>query len=217
MHSLRTITVKWPFIGLQISNAAMNLGQALAAVLYPWVMYQISGSILWTTAIVAVTVSLLLLGLVLGGYIADFVGLRDVALSASNLTAVMALAVAALYAADLLTPKLFLTLAVIGAILDGPAAIAVEARLPEIARLSRVSGHNASVIDDIIDATVLIGAPAITGILLATVGVPGLMWAIAVLSVIALVFLSLSLPRFRLSPPPSFTIRSRACGGSDAP
>lgn len=141
MHALKTIAVKWPFIGLQISNAATNLGHALAAVLYPWVMYQISGSILWTTAIAAITVSLLLIGLIFGGYLADLVGFRDVALSASSLAAVMALAVAALYAADLLTPKLFLIVAVIGRILDGPATIAVEARLQEIARLSKVSRH----------------------------------------------------------------------------
>lgn len=203
MHSLRTLAVKWPFIGLQISNAAMNLGHLLAGVLYPWVMYQISGSILWTTAIAALSVSLLLMGLIFGGYLADFVGFRDVALSASNLSALMALAVAVLYANDLLTPKLFLILAVIGAILDGPATIALEARLPEIARLSKVSGHQADLIDDIIDCIVLVGAPAIAGFLLATVGVLGLMWAIAGLSMIALAFLSLSLPRFRLAAPPT--------------
>ncbi len=202
MQSLRTIAVKWPFIGLQISNAAMNLGHALAAVLYPWVMYQISGSILWTTAIAAVTVSLLLMGLVVGGYLAELIGIRDVALSASNLAALMALAVATLYATDLLTPNLFLTLAVIGGILEGPATIAVEAKLPEIARLSKVSNHQANVIDDIIDSTVLVGAPVIVGLLLATVGVLGLMWAIAALSVTALIFLFLSLPRFRLATAP---------------
>lgn len=204
MHALKTIAVKWPFIGLQISNAATNLGHALAAVLYPWVMYQISGSILWTTAIAAITVSLLLIGLIFGGYLADLVGFRDVALSASNLAAVMALAVAALYAADLLTPKLFLILAVIGRSLDGPATIAVEARLKEIARLSKVSRHHANLTDDIIDAIVLVGAPAIASFMLVTAGVLGLMWAIAALTVFALAFLSLSLPRFRLAATPRF-------------
>jgi MFS family permease len=202
LHSFRTFTAGWPFLGLQISSAAMNLSHALAAVLYPWVMYQISGSIFWTTAIAAVTVSLLLAGLVIGGFLAEFVGFRDVALSASNLAALMALAVAALYAADLLTPTLFLTLAVMGAILGGPATIAIETRLPEIARFSKVSPHQASIVDDVVDGTVLVGSPVVAGYLLTTAGVLGLMWAIAVLSVIALAFLSLSLPRFRLAAAP---------------
>ena len=202
MHSFRTFTVGWPFIGLQISSAAMNLSHALAAVLYPWVMYQISGSIFWTTAIAAVTVSLLLAGLVVGGFLADFIGFRDVALSASNLAALMALAVAALYAADLLTPKLFLTLTMMGAILGGPATVAIETRLPEIARFSKISPHQAGVMDDVVDGTVLVGSPVVAGYLLTTTGVLGLMWAIAALNVIALAFLSLSLPRFRLAPTP---------------
>lgn len=197
MHSLRTFTAGWPFIGLQISSAATNLSHALAAVLYPWVMYQLSGSIFWTTAIAAVTVSLLLAGLVVGGYLADIVGFRDVALSASNLAALTALAVAALYATDLLTPALFLSLAVAGAILGGPATIAIETRLPEIARFSKISPHQASIVDDAVDGTVLVGSPVLAGYLLTTMGVLALMWAIAILSVIALVLLSLSLPRFR--------------------
>jgi MFS family permease len=202
LHSFRTFTVKLPFIGVQVGSAAMTISHLLAALLYPWVMYQISGSVIWMTAIAAVNVSLLLIGLAVGGYLVDFIGFRDIALSASNLAALTGLAVTSLYAADLLTPELFLSLAAIGAILGGPSTVALETRMPDIARFSKVPPRQADTINDVLDFTVLVGAPAVANYLLTSIGVLGLMWAITALSVIALPLLALCIPHFRLGETP---------------
>lgn len=198
------LSVRWPFIGLQASNIAMNCAHAFGTVLYPWIMYDISGSPLLMTLSFAINVAILLAGFVWGGCIAERIGIRNTAVLSATICLATSLLIAAFYTAGLLTPALLIMFAALGVLLEGPSIIALETRLPEIARLSRLSIPQANAIDGGVDGTVLLVAPTISAILLATLGVEPAVWIVALASFACWLCLSWSLPDFssRAAPEP---------------
>jgi len=195
-------STRWPFIGLQLSNVALNASHAFATVLYPWIAYDLTGSVACMALTAFVNGIVILIGMVFGGYVAEMLGTRCTALISAKVGLLTSLLIAALYMADLLHLGTFLILNLVGSILDGPATIATEAKTPEIARLSRLSSATANSVDDTIDELVLLTASAASAFIIAIIGPKDAAWWIVVGNFVAMMFLSFSLPRFRLGPAP---------------
>ncbi|MGY5800116.1 hypothetical protein ACXHMN_02170 [Rhizobium sp. LEGMi12c] len=195
-------STRWPFVGLQLSNVALNASHAFATVLYPWIMYDLTGNVVCMALMAFVNGAVLLIGMVFGGYVAEMLGTRYTALISAKVGMLTSLMIAALYMADFLHPGTFLLLSLIGSILDGPATVATEAKTPEIARLSRLPPTTANSIDDTIDGLVLLTASAASAFIIAVIGPKDAAWWIVVGNFVAMMLLSFSLPRFRLGPAP---------------
>ncbi|NEI73394.1 hypothetical protein GR212_27960 [Rhizobium lusitanum] len=195
-------STRWPFVGLQLSNAALNSGHAFATVLYPWIMYDLTGSVVCMALMAFVNGAVLLIGMVFGGYVSEMLGARHTALISAKVGMLTSLLIAVLYMAGFLRPGTFLLLGFIGTVLDGPATIATETKTPEVARLSKLSSTAATSIDDTMDGLVLLTAAAASAFVIAVIGPKDAAWWIVVSNFIAMMLLSLSLPKFRLGPAP---------------
>ncbi|NLS20652.1 MFS transporter [Rhizobium sp. P40RR-XXII] len=195
-------SVRWPFVGLQLSNVALNASHAFATVLYPWIMYDLTRSVVFMALVAFVNGVVLLIGMVFGGYIAEMLGIRYTALISAKVGMLTSLLIAILYMADFLHAGTFLILSFTGSILDGPATVATEAKAPEIARLSRLSSAAASSVDDMIDGLMLLTASAASAFVIAVIGPKDAAWWVVIGNFIAMMLLSFSLPRFRLRPAP---------------
>ncbi|WP_037155196.1 hypothetical protein [Rhizobium freirei] len=195
---------RWPFLGLQLSNVALNFSHAFAAVLYPWIMYDLTGSVVFMALTVFINGIVLLVGMVFGGYVAELLGVRYTALISAKVGALTSLLIAALYTADFLSPGMLILFGLLSVILDGPATVATEAKVPEIARLSGLSLTDANSVDDTIDGFVLLTASAGSAFIIAAIGSKDAAWWIAICNFAAMTLLSLSLPKFRLRPAPRF-------------
>jgi MFS family permease len=195
-------STRWPFVGLQLSNVALNVSHAFATVLYPWIMYDLTGSVVCMALMAFVNGAVLLIGMVFGGYVAEMLGARHTALISAKVAVLTSLMIAVFYMADFLHPGTLLLLGLVGSILDGPATVATEAKTLEIARLSRVSSTAAASIDDTIDGLLLLTASAASAFIIAVIGPKDAAWWIVIGNFIAMTLLSFSLPRFRLGPAP---------------
>ncbi len=193
---------RWPFVGLQLSNVALNFGHAFATVLYPWIMYDLTGSVVCMALMAFINGGVLLIGMAFGGYVAEMLGIRHTALISAKIGALTSLLIAALYTADFLNPGTLLFLSLLSSILDGPATVATEVKVPEIARLSGLSKTDANSIDDMIDGLVLLTASAASAFIIAAIGSKDAAWWITICNFAAMMLLSFSLPKFRLRAAP---------------
>ena len=185
-----------------MSNVALNFSHAFATVLYPWIMYDLTGSVVCMALIAFITGIVLLVGMAFGGYVAELLGIRHTALISAKIGTLTSLLVAALYTADFLTPGTLILLGLLSSILDGPATVATEVKVPEIARLSGLSLTDANSIDDMIDGFVLLTASAASAFIIAAIGSKDAAWWIAICNFAAMMLLSFSLPKFRLRAAP---------------
>ena len=196
--ALRPARTIWPYAGLQLASVTVNLANAITAVVYPWLVYDLTGSAGWMGVIAALTLFPAIAGSAFGGIVAERIGIRRMALVSVAMGAAAALAAAGAYDAGLLTIGVLAMLALLGAVLDGPGGIAIEARVPEIARLARLPLMRANAIDDLVDNGAAIAGPAIAAFLVAVTSTTMLLWIIAAINLLAAILVATSLPRFRL-------------------
>ncbi|WP_162249734.1 MFS transporter [Ensifer sp. Root31] len=196
--TLRLAKSFWPFAGLQITSVFVNLSNAITAVVYPWLVYDMTGSVSWMGVIAALALFPAVGGMAIGGLVAERLGIRQIALVSTALGAAASVAAAAAYDAGALSIGIFAILTVLGAILDGPGGVAIEARVPEMARIARMPLLRANAIDDLIDSCAGIIAPATAAFLVAIVSTTDLLWLVAISNIIATTLVALSVPRFRL-------------------
>ena len=198
MNTLRLARTRGPFAGLQLASIVFNLGNAITAIVYPWLVYDLTGSASWMGVVAFITLAPAIVGSAFGRLIAERLGIRRIAVLSVGFGAAAAVMAALLYSLDSLTIGLLVTLAFYGAFLDGPGSVAIEARVPEIARLARMPLLRANAIDDLVDSGAAIVGPAIAAVLVAVVDTSTLLWFIAAINAAAAVLVMLSLPQFRL-------------------
>ncbi|MGO4843793.1 hypothetical protein AB4144_67095, partial [Rhizobiaceae sp. 2RAB30] len=73
--------------------------------------------------------------------------------------ALASIGAAVAYDAGALTIGVLATLSLMGSLLDGPGGVAIEARVPEIARMARMPLMQANAIDDLIDNAAAVAGP----------------------------------------------------------
>jgi len=213
-HGLRPRRTPWPVGGSIAAGGLTLLGNGLGTVVYPWLIYDLTGSFAWMGIVATLTLAPMVIGMLFGSVIVDHYGTRPVAVIGDLFSAITATAIAAAAALDSLSIELLAALAFAGALLDGPAIIAHEARLPEFARLARMKLARVNMIDDVIDNIASIGAPALAGLLIATLSTEDALWPIAgVAGAGAAVTIALT-PRFK---PRSGRFHSVAAAVSEGP
>lgn len=198
VKTLRPARSRWPFTGLQLASVTVNFANAIGAVVYPWLVYDLTGSAGWMGIVAALALLPAIVGTAFGGIVAERVGIRRMAIASVTMGAAASVAAAAAYDADMLTIGVLATLTFLGAVLDGPGGIAIEARVPEIARLARMPLIRANAIDDLIDNSAAVAGPAVAAFLVAAVSTTALLWIVAAINLLAAVLVAASLPRFRL-------------------
>lgn len=201
-----SISTKWPFVGLQLSNITFNAVHAFTAILYPWVMFDLTRDVGWTAAMAGATAVMLVVGMYFGGYVCGRLGSRFTLLACAKANVVTGLLVAALYSAGLLSPGMLIALGLISTTLDGPGIVAMESRAPEIARLSRISGARARMLD----SSILLGLPVLAAVLLGALTPQDALWVSAATSFVSMALVSLSMPRFRPAGRPGAGHHARA-------
>ncbi|WP_439502080.1 MFS transporter [Aminobacter ciceronei] len=198
MNTLRLARTRAPFAGLQLASIFFSLGNAITAIVYPWLVYDLTGSASWMGIVAFVTLAPAILGSAFGGPVAERLGIRQTAMIAVGLGCAASIAAALLYGFGMLTIGALVALALLGAIFDGPGSVAIESRVPEIARLARMPLLRANAIDDLVDNGAAIVGPAIAALLVAIVETSTLLWIIAALNIVTALMTALSLPQFRL-------------------
>ncbi len=198
MKTLAVARSIWPFAGLQLASIVVNLGNAIATVVYPWLVYDLTGSAGWMGVIAFITLMPAIAGTAFGGIVAERVGIRRIAMLSVVMGALASIGVAVAYDAGALTIGVLATLSLMGSLLDGPGGVAIEARVPEIARMARMPLMRANAIDDLIDNAAAVAGPALAAVLVAVTTTTVLLWVIAAINIAAAILVAISLPRFRL-------------------
>lgn len=202
----------WPYVGLQTVSVTFNLGNAIAGLVYPWLVYDLTGSAGWMGVVATLILLPAIAGTALGGEVAERLGIRLTAIVSVAFGAFSSALIAGFYGADLLTIWLLAGLALLGAVLDGPGGVAIELRVPEIARIARLPLIRANAIDDLIDNGAAIAGPALGAVLVAITSTQVVLWLVAVLNVLGAVLVLISVPRFRLRRVKASPIASVAAG-----
>lgn len=194
--SIRPKTSRAPIGGALIAGSLTHLINAISAIVYPWLVYDLTGSAAMMGAMAAAVLLPAAVGALFGGVIIDRFGVRQVAVAAGATNLTTALLIATLTAMDQLTFEMLLVLAAIGSILDGPGVVAFEARLPEMSRIARTPLMRVNVIDDFLDNGAAILGPGVGALLIGTVSTTGALIAVAGLSALALAVTLSTLPGF---------------------
>ncbi len=195
--SVRLASSRVPMIGLLAYSGMARLADQMSAVVYGWSQLEQRGDSFGAALIMAASFAGLIIGTLFAGRLIGRFGARSTALAGVWVSVLAAAAIAALLHAGYADPFAIAALAAIGALLDGPAAIASETNYPEVARIARVDLVRLNAADDALDHTAGLVAPAAAAILVSSQGAPNAAIALAVLGLMAAVSLSASLPSFR--------------------
>ncbi|MCU0949198.1 MAG: hypothetical protein MUF47_13280 [Porphyrobacter sp.] len=206
---MRLATATWPMLGLLTQSGLARLSDQMAAIVYGWGMLNGSGSSASGAIVMAASFAALVIGTLFAGRLISAFGARRVALAGVWVSVLAASLIALMLHFGFANPALIAILAALGAILDGPSAIASEMHYPQMARLARFDLIRLNALDDGLDGAATLIAPA-TGVLLVTnFGLVGGATALAVLGLSAALVLTVSFPRFKpVSGASSITLRA---------
>lgn len=188
--------LRGPFFGVLAAGGFARLANAAAAVAYPWLALDLGGPALagLTAAVILAPVAL---GHLFAGVVVERFGVRTCALVGEGASSASALMIAALASLQLLTAPAFLILAAAGALLDGPARGANQARWPEIARLARIPLPRATALDASTDHLALLLGPPAAGLAIAVFGAHAAVWLVGGLALIGFIGVAMAMPAFR--------------------
>ncbi|MBU6406501.1 MAG: MFS transporter [Alphaproteobacteria bacterium] len=169
----------------------------MAAIVYGWAIQQQTDSGLAAGFVMAASVGALVVGTLFAGRIVARWGVRGVALSGAWVSALSACVIAFLFAAGHADPLPIAAVAALGAILDGPATIAVETNFPTVARLARVRLLSLNAVNESLEHLAALMAPAVGVAIMAVAGTAAGVAAVAGLSLLGATILTAALPPFR--------------------
>lgn len=176
------------------SYALSLLGNSIAAVVFPLIVLQLTGSLLSAGILVAATSVPAFLAGLFAGVVIDRINRRTSSVVADLISAV---SIAALPIVDLVTGLnlgWFILFGIIGAFGDVPGMTAREAMLPAIVRNSTLSAERLIGIRESIAALVIIVGPAAAGTLMVLFEGATVLWITAATS-LAAALLTLLIPR----------------------
>jgi predicted MFS family arabinose efflux permease len=187
-----------PVVGLLAQSALARLAVQMAAVVYGWGMLKETGSSFSASLIMAASLAALIFGTMFAGRLIARFGAHQIALTGTWLSCVAAFAIAILFSCGLASPYVIAVIAALGMILDGPAAVATETNYPEIARIGGVNLTRLNALDDALDNSATLVAPAAGAALIAGTSVSVALYALALLGALTALILTFALPRFRI-------------------
>lgn len=170
---------------LLMATGLSGLGNAIVAVVLPWLVLQRTGSPALAGLIAAAALAPLVISAVLGGAFVDRWGRRTTSVRADLLSAV---AVAAVPIVDLvwgLTIPALVVLVAAGAMFDGPGMAAREALRPDVAHTSGWGLERVNARGEAVDGLAAVVGPAAAGLLIVILAPVAALWVTAVMFVLA--------------------------------
>jgi macrolide resistance protein len=150
-----------PLYGSIAAGGFSMLGNAVAGVALPWFVLTLTDSAAWTGAAAAAGLFPLIVGSFFGGPVVDRFGSRLVAVAADLLSAASIASIPLLFLSGHLTLTALLCLIVVGALLDGPGRIAMDSRIPDLARLAGLPIERITAIDEMLENAATINSLAL--------------------------------------------------------
>lgn len=186
-----------PVRGLLGGTALSVTGNAMVAVLVPWLVLARTGSPAQAGIVSAVALAAAVPALLVGGALLDRWNRRRLSVGADLASAAAVLALPLLDVTVGLTVLGICVLVAAGAAFDGPGLAAREALRPAIARAARVPLERINALDEVVQQLGAVAGPALAGIGLTVVGASGALWAAGALFLAAAAVTAATLP----SPP----------------
>jgi len=165
---------------LESSVVISGAGNGVAAVALPWLVLERTGNPAAAGIIGAAAAFPLLLSSLFSGSVADTLGRRATSMVADVLSAISVAAIPFIDATIGLDLPLFVLLAAIGAVFDPAGATAREAMLPDVAARAGMRLERANGIHEAAWGVAYMVGPGVGGLLIATVGASGALWATSV-------------------------------------
>lgn len=187
---------RWPLLALLTASGLARLSDQMAGIVYGYGMLRETGTSLSGGLVLAASTAALVVGSLFAGRLIARFGARPVALAGCWLSVAAAAMIAVLVATGHGDPLVIAVLAAVGAILDGPSAIASEVHYPQVARLGRLNLIKLNAIDDGLDSSATLVAPACGVALVSMFGLAGGAFAVAALVLLGALALTAGFPRF---------------------
>jgi MFS family permease len=169
----------------------------MAAVVYGSGLLEASGSSVGPSLVMAASFGALAIGTFFAGRMIGRFGARPVAIAGLWVSLAAAGLIAALAAMGDADPTIIAIIAAAGAILDDPAGVASETKYPQIARLARFDLVRLNAIDDGLDNTSRLNAPALGALVVSALGLAAGSAMIAIVTLLAATLCTASFPAFR--------------------
>jgi MFS family permease len=172
-------------VGLLAASGFSQVGNAVVAVVVPWLVLQRTGSAAWAGAVAAASLAPLVLSALLGGALVDRWGRRRSSVGADVLSAAAVAAIPLADATGGLPLPVLAVLVAAGAVFDGPGGAARESLRPDVARTSGWSLEKINARGEAVDGTAAMAGPAAAGLLIATIGPIPTLWVTVLMFVLA--------------------------------
>lgn len=169
-----------PLVQVELATLLSGIGNAVAGVALPWIVLERTGSAAAAGLVAAAAAVPMLATSLLAGTLVDRVGRRRVSVVSDVLSAASVLGIIGLAAIGHLDVAAIAVLAVLGAALDPVGVTARETLLPAAARASGVRLPLVNSIHEAVWGMAFLIGPGIGGVLIATAGAVGALWATAV-------------------------------------
>jgi len=201
-------------LALVSATGLSAMGNAMVAVVLPWLVLQRTGSPAMAGVVAAVALAPLVLSAALGGALVDRWGRRRTSVLADVLSAG---AVAAVPVVDLvwgLTMPVLMVLVAVGAVFDGPGMAAREALRPDVARTSGWGLERINARAEGVDGLTAVVGPAAAGLLVVVVDPVLALWVTVVMFLLAAAVTRWLVPDTRpdLLPAPDPAVAEPAAG-----
>ncbi|HEX2221755.1 MAG TPA: MFS transporter [Candidatus Limnocylindria bacterium] len=183
-----------PLVALLAANAISLYGNVMASIAIPWFVLVTTGSALQTGIAALFTSAPMAVGAFFGGTLVDRLGARRASLIGDLASAVGVAGIPALHALGLLEYWHILAFGFVGSLFDAPSSSAREALLPGMSRragtpLSRsLSFWTAS------EHTAYVAGAPLAGLLIVLLGAPALLWIDVASFVVSALLVAVAVP-----------------------
>ncbi len=189
-----------PLIALVAADGVSRVGNALTTIAVPLIALQSTGSALATGLAGVAATAPLIIGGALGGVAVDRLGFRRASIIADVASGATVLAMAALHHVSALGLPALLALVFVSNLLDVPGSTALAAQVPELATLARLPLERVTALTSTVSRSAgMIGA-VLAGVLVATVGPVGALYANAVCFAVAVALTMALIPAMAPAP-----------------
>jgi MFS family permease len=185
---------KLPLFAVLAASGISTTGNTVALLAIPWFVLETTGSAALTGMTAALTVLPTVISGALGGALVDRVGHRRTSVIADLASAFSVAAIPTLHFTVGLALWQLLLLVFIGELLDLPASIARTSLVPELAERVRMPLERANSLLAALHRGATLVGPLVAGVLIASIGAAGTLWATAAAFVLAAGFIALFVP-----------------------
>lgn len=168
-----------PFAALELATVLSGTANGVAAIAFPWLVLQLTGSASAAAAIGAVTLLPLLLTSLVSGTIVDLAGRRRVSVASDLLSLVSVAAIPVLDLSVGIGVGSLAVLAVLGAAFDPAGMTARESMLPDAARAANLPLERVNGVHEAAWGLAFLVGPGLGGALIAFAGATAAFWGTA--------------------------------------